>query len=97
MELEAKKNFPDAEIIRLDSSVTRQKGSHEDVLKQFSDRKADILVGTQMLAKGIDLPYVTLVGVILADVGLGLAGFSLRRNGLFNCLCRLPEGQAAAH
>lgn len=75
VEQEAKKIFPHAEIIRLDSSVTRQKGSHEEVLKQFSDRKADILVGTQMLAKGIDLPYVTLVGVILADVGLGLPDF----------------------
>ena len=75
VELEAKKIFPGAKILRLDSSVTRLKGAHEEVLKQFSDRKADILVGTQMLAKGIDLPYVTLVGVILADVGLGLPDF----------------------
>lgn len=75
VEQEARKLFPQAEIVRLDSSVTRQKGSHELVLNQFSERKANILVGTQMLAKGIDLPFVTLVGVILADVGLGLPDF----------------------
>jgi primosomal protein N' (replication factor Y) len=59
----------------LDSSITRQKGIHEILLKQFADRKADVMVGTQMLAKGIDFPFVTLVGVVLADVGLSLPDF----------------------
>jgi primosomal protein N' (replication factor Y) len=75
VEQEVSKLFPAARILRLDSGVTRQKGIHEVLLKQFSDRKADILVGTQMLAKGIDFPFVTLVGVILADVGLALPDF----------------------
>lgn len=75
VEQEVAKQFPTAKVLRLDSSVTKQKGIHEILLKQFSERKADILVGTQMLAKGIDFPFVTLVGVILADVGLGLPDF----------------------
>ncbi len=75
VEQEVKKSFPAAKVIRLDSTVTRQKGAHEVLLKQFSERQADILVGTQMLAKGIDMPYVTLVGVILTDIGLGLPDF----------------------
>ncbi len=69
------KQFPAARVIRLDSGISRQKGIHEVLLKQFADRKADILVGTQMLAKGIDFPFVTLVGVILADVGLSMPDF----------------------
>ena len=75
VEQEVNKIFPLAKVIRLDSSATRQKGAHEVLMNQFSERQADILVGTQMLAKGIDLPYVTLVGVILTDVGLSLPDF----------------------
>ena len=75
VEQEVSKAFPSARILRMDSGITRQKGIHEVLLRQFAERKADILVGTQMLAKGIDFPYVTLVGVILADVGLSLPDF----------------------
>ena len=75
VEHEVNRLFPSAKVIRLDSSIGRQKGIHEVLLRQFSERKADILVGTQMLAKGIDFPYVTLVGVILADVGLSFPDF----------------------
>ena len=75
VEQEVIKQFPAARVLRFDSGITRQKGIHEILLKQFADRKADILVGTQMLAKGIDFPFVTLVGVILADVGLALPDF----------------------
>ena len=75
VEHEVNRLFPKAKVLRLDSSIGRQKGIHEILLKKFSDRKADILVGTQMLAKGIDFPFVTLVGVILADVGLSLPDF----------------------
>lgn len=75
VEQEVGKLFPSARVIRLDSSITRQKGIHEILLKQFADRKADVMVGTQMLAKGIDFPFVTLVGVVLADVGLSLPDF----------------------
>jgi primosomal protein N' (replication factor Y) len=75
VEQEVNKQFPAARVIRMDSGISKQKGIHEVLLKQFSDRKADILVGTQMLAKGIDFPFVTLVGVILADVGLSMPDF----------------------
>lgn len=75
VEQEVNKQFPKARVIRMDSGISKKKGFHEMVLKQFADRKADILVGTQMLAKGIDFPFVTLVGVILADVGLSMPDF----------------------
>ena len=67
--------FPGARTLRWDAETTRQKGSHDIILSHFSNHHADILVGTQMLAKGLDLPLVTLVGVVLADVGLNLPDF----------------------
>ncbi len=74
-EQEVKRLLPTARVIRLDSGVVRHKGAHASLLTQFANRQADILVGTQMLAKGIDLPHVTLVGVLLAEIGLGLPDF----------------------
>ncbi len=67
--------FPSARTLRWDAETSRKKGAHERILSQFSDHQADILIGTQMLAKGLDLPLVTLVGVILAEVGLTLPDF----------------------
>jgi primosomal protein N' (replication factor Y) len=64
--------FPGARTLRWDWETTRQKDAHEIILGHFTAHRADILVGTQMLAKGLDLPLVTLVGVVLADVGLNL-------------------------
>lgn len=75
VESEAQKEFPSARTLRWDAETTRQKGSHEILLSHFSRRQADILIGTQMLAKGLDLPLVTLVGVVLADVGLSLPDY----------------------
>lgn len=66
---------PRARIERWDADTTTHKGSHEAILQRFSDHQADILVGTQMIAKGLDLPLVTLVGVVAADVGLHLPDF----------------------
>ena len=59
--------FPDLSCIRFDSDTTRTKGSHRALLTRFAEGEADVLVGTQMLTKGIDLPQVTLVGIIAAD------------------------------
>jgi len=67
---------PQARLLRWDYETTRKKGAHEAILTQFAAHRADILVGTQMLAKGLDLPLVTLVGVILADVGLNMPDYS---------------------
>ncbi len=61
------KYLPQARCIRFDSDTTQNKGSHRALLTQFAQKEADLLVGTQMLTKGIDLPQVTLVGVIAAD------------------------------
>ncbi len=67
--------FPEARLLRWDSDVTRQKHSHTEILDKFRSHQADILIGTQMIAKGLDLPLVTLVGVINADISLNLPDF----------------------
>ncbi len=75
VESELGKLFPQAKIARIDSDSIRKKGSHEKIIQDFRDKKSDILVGTQMIAKGFDFPHVTLVGVVLADVALMLPDF----------------------
>ncbi|MBI2844531.1 MAG: primosomal protein N' [Armatimonadetes bacterium] len=67
--------FPGARVIRMDRDTTTRKGSHRYILDAFRKREADILVGTQMIAKGLDFPGVTLVGVISADTSLNLPDF----------------------
>jgi primosomal protein N' (replication factor Y) len=67
--------FPDARIARVDRDSVRRKGVLASLLGRFAAGELDILVGTQMIAKGHDFPRVTLVGVVSADVGLGLADF----------------------
>ena len=69
------KKFPEAVIERMDYDTTSGKKGHEKILTRFEKREIDILVGTQMIAKGLDFPNVTLVGVILADVGFYLPDF----------------------
>ena len=76
VELEARELFPSASIIRMDSDTTRRKGSHARLLNTFREGKADIMVGTQMIAKGLDFPNVSLVGVISADTSLHLPDFN---------------------
>lgn len=70
-----REQFPNARTLRWDAETTRRKGSHEWILNHFTNHQADILIGTQMLAKGLDLPLVTLVGVILAEVGLNFPDY----------------------
>ncbi|GAB4425931.1 MAG: primosomal protein N' [Anaerolineales bacterium] len=72
VEAEVGRLFPKARALRWDWETTRQKDAHEIILSHFVNQRANVLVGTQMLAKGLDLPLVTLVGVVLADVGLNL-------------------------
>lgn len=67
--------FPKAKILRMDVDTTKRKGSQEQILQQFHKGEADILIGTQMIAKGLDFPNVSLVGVISADVALNLPDF----------------------
>jgi primosomal protein N' (replication factor Y) len=75
VEAELKTLAPGARVARLDRDAIRRKGSLVSLLSRFRDGEIDVLVGTQMIAKGHDFPRVTLVGVVSADVGLGLADF----------------------
>ena len=75
LEQEAGLTFPQARLLRWDSDTTRGKHSHQEILDSFRAHKADILIGTQMVAKGLDIPLVTLVGVVSADTGLNLPDF----------------------
>jgi primosomal protein N' (replication factor Y) len=76
LEQEASNTFLRARLLRWDSDVTRRRShSHKEILDSFRAHQADILIGTQMIAKGLDLPLVTLVGVVSADTGLNLPDF----------------------
>ena len=80
VEEELEKYFPGVPFIRMDKDTTRDRDSHQRILGHFADRKASILLGTQMIAKGHDFPGVTLVGVVYADLALYLPDFrSLER------------------
>lgn len=71
----ARQEFPGARVARWDSDVAGRKGSHERMVEALESREIDILVGTQMLAKGLDLPQMMVVGVVDADVGLSLPDY----------------------
>jgi len=75
LEQEASYAFPHARLLRWDSDATRGRYAHEEILDRFRAHEADILIGTQMIAKGLDLPLITLVGVVSADAGLNLPDF----------------------
>lgn len=75
VEEELQQLFPQSRILRMDVDTTRKKGAHQRILQQFSEEKADILLGTQMIAKGLDFPNVTLVGILNADTALHLPDF----------------------
>lgn len=72
---EAKRLFPDARIVRMDIDTTREKNAHEKILNRFRSGEANVLIGTQMIAKGLDFPNVTLVGVMAADMTLNLPDY----------------------
>jgi primosomal protein N' (replication factor Y) len=75
LEAEVKARFPDARVARLDRDSTQRKGALEQVLRAVHAREIDVLLGTQMLAKGHDFPHVQLVGVVLADIALSMPDF----------------------
>jgi primosomal protein N' (replication factor Y) len=75
LEQEVGHSFPQARLLRWDSDVTRGRYAHDLILSKFRAHDADILIGTQMVAKGLDLPLVTLVGVVNADTALNLPDF----------------------
>ncbi len=73
---ELEKLYPDARILRMDLDTTRRKNSFADILNSFKNGDADILIGTQMIAKGLDFPNVTLVGVVAADISLNISDYN---------------------
>jgi primosomal protein N' (replication factor Y) len=75
IESEVKAQWPDARVARVDRDTVRRRGAIARLLQRFARRELDILIGTQMIAKGHDFPEVTLVGVVSADIGLGVADF----------------------
>ena len=75
VEKELNELIPETNIIRMDVDTTRRKGAHEKLLSKFENKEANILLGTQMIAKGLDFPNVTLVGVLNADTSLSLPDF----------------------
>lgn len=87
--------IPEASVIRMDVDTTRRKGAHEKLLNQFANKKADILLGTQMIAKGLDFDNVTLVGVLTADSMLNLPDFRAAEK-TFQLLTQV-SGRAGRH
>jgi primosomal protein N' (replication factor Y) (superfamily II helicase) len=75
VEAELAKLFPGIRVIRMDVDTTSRKGSHEELLNKFRTGQGDVLLGTQMIAKGLDFPRVTLAGIIAADTSLHLPDF----------------------
>jgi len=75
VEAAVKKLLPDARTMRWDRDTTRTKGAHWEIMERFASHQADVIIGTQMLAKGLDLPLVTLVGVVLAESSLYLPDY----------------------
>lgn len=75
IEKEIKKLFPSARVMRMDKDTTRKKNSYETMYNAFKNKEADILIGTQMIAKGLDFKDVTLVGVVAADITLNIPDF----------------------
>ncbi|RFU63218.1 primosomal protein N' [Peribacillus saganii] len=95
VEEELGKILPNARVIRMDVDTTSKKGSHELLLNAFQEGKADILLGTQMIAKGLDFPNITLVGVLSADTMLHLPDFRASEK-TFQLLTQV-SGRAGRH
>ncbi|KYD23696.1 primosomal protein N' [Geobacillus sp. B4113_201601] len=95
VEEELAKLLPKARVIRMDVDTTGRKGAHEELLSRFAAKEADILLGTQMIAKGLDFPDVTLVGVLAADTMLHLPDFRAAEK-TFQLLTQV-SGRAGRH
>jgi primosomal protein N' (replication factor Y) len=95
VEEELVRRFPGLRVIRMDVDTTSRKGAHERLLTAFAERKADVLLGTQMIAKGLDFPAVTLVGVIAADTMLNLPDYRAAER-TFQLLTQV-SGRAGRH
>ena len=93
---EAEAAFPGARVIRWDRDAVSEARGHEPILGEFANGRADILVGTQMIAKGLDLPGVTVVGVVNADIGLHAPDFRASER-IFQLLCQVAGRAGRGH
>lgn len=93
---EAEAAFPGARVIRWDRDAVAEARGHEPILGEFVNGRADILVGTQMIAKGLDLPGVTVVGVVNADIGLHAPDFRASER-VFQLLCQVAGRAGRGH
>jgi primosomal protein N' (replication factor Y) (superfamily II helicase) len=92
--------FPAARLLRWDRDTARNRRAHEQLFDRFANREADIMIGTQMIAKGLDLPGVTLVGVVSADIALGLPDYATTERAftlLTQVAGRAGRGREAGH
>lgn len=81
VEEEVQERYPASRILRLDSDVTSRKGAHDEILQRFAEGEADVLIGTQMVSKGLDIANVTLVGVMTADAAFNLPDYRSTERG----------------
>ncbi len=88
VEDEAKKLFPEAKILRMDADTTAKRMGHEEILNKFKKEKTDILIGTQMITKGLDIENVTLVGVLSADMSLNMDDYRASER-TFDLICQV--------
>ncbi|MDG5788247.1 primosomal protein N' [Evansella sp. AB-P1] len=95
VEEELYKVFPQCRVIRMDVDTTRRKGSHEKLLEKFGNGEGDVLLGTQMIAKGLDFPNITLVGILAADSMLHIPDFRSAERS-FQLLTQV-SGRAGRH
>jgi primosomal protein N' (replication factor Y) (superfamily II helicase) len=96
VEEEAKELFPSARMLRLDSDITSRRGAYEEVFNQFTKGEADILIGTQIVAKGLDIERVTLVGVLAADSAFNLPDYRSVERG-FQLLTQVSGRAGRGH
>jgi primosomal protein N' (replication factor Y) len=100
VEQEVQKVFNQARIVRLDSDITVRRGALNEIFKQFAEGSADILIGTQMVSKGLDIPGVTVVGVLAADAAFNLPDYRSIERGfqlLTQVSGRAGRGDKAGH
>ncbi len=96
VQIDLQELLPEARILRLDSDVAQKKGAHEEVFQKFVSQQADILIGTQMVAKGLDNPKVTLVGILAADAAFNLSDYRCTERG-FQLLTQVAGRAGRGH
>src|SRR5262249_15606327 len=96
IEHEVRELFPESKIVRMDSDVTNKRGAHQEIFDKFASGEANILIGTQMIAKGLDVAKVTVVGVLAADAAFNLPDYRSMERG-FQLLTQVAGRAGRGH